>query len=224
MKRFTVFGSCICLLVLLTGCHFHIGDTVAGSGVRKSEKRDLPSFNEINATGSFSIEATSQKSVGVEIEADDNILPLVKTEVRNGVLYLKPEKGYNSKQGVIVRITVPDLTRIEATGASKFRVDNIKNEHFVVRTTGASNVVVTGKTNDVEISTTGAGEVDTHSLHAARATVKSSGAAKVEVYANEQLDANVSGAGQVAYSGDPKVVNKKTSGAASVTKREDSGL
>jgi hypothetical protein len=223
MKRFTVFGSLICLLVLLSGCHFKIGNTVSGSGVRKSEKRDLAAFTQINVTGSFAIEAKSQKPVSVEIEADDNILPLVITEVRNGVLYIKPEKGYNSKQGVSVRITVPDLTKIEATGASNFRVDDVKNDRFEIRTTGASTVVVSGRTSDLEINTTGAGEVDTHSLHAARANVKSSGAATVEVYANEQLDANVSGAGSVAYSGDPKVVNKKTSGAATVSKREESG-
>lgn len=224
MKRFTVFSSLFALLVLLTGCHFHVGDTVAGSGVRKTETRNLSSFTEINATGSFTIEATSQKTGSVEIEADDNILPLVKTEVRNGVLYLKPEKGYNSKQGVLVRISLPDLTKIESTGASTFRVADIKNERFEIRTTGASNVVVSGKTSDLEIRTTGAGEVDAHSLRAARADVKSSGAAKVAVYATEQLDANVSGAGQVEYSGDPKVINKHTSGAATVSKRETSGV
>ena len=224
MKRFAALVSFLGLLVFLTGCHFNLGHTVAGSGVRKTETRNLPAFSEINATGSFYIEASSQKSASVQIEADDNILPLVKTEVRDGVLYLKPEKGFNSKQGVVVRITLPDLTKIDSTGASTFRVENIQNDRLEIRTTGASNVVVSGKTSDVQIKTTGAGEVDAHDLRATRADVKSSGAAKVNVYASEQLDANVSGAGHVEYSGNPKVVNKHTSGAATVSPREASGV
>jgi len=221
MKRFAVLASFVCLLLLLSGCHF---DKVQGSGVRKSEKREVASFTQINANGAFSIEATSQKSVSLEIEADDNILPLIKAEVRDGVLYLKPEKGYNSKQGVVVRVTVPDLSKIEATGASNFIVQGVKNDRFEVRTTGASTVTASGVTKDVDINTTGAGEIDAHSLRAERANVRSTGAGSVEVYATEQLDVHASGAGQVIYSGDPKIVNKKTSGAASVSKRETSGV
>jgi len=223
MKRFAVLGCIVSLLVLLTGCHFRLGEKVAGSGVRKSEKREVQSFSEINATGAFSIEATSQKAISLEIEADDNILPLIRSEVRDGVLYLKSDKGYDSKEGVRVRITLPDLSKINATGASKFRVQGVKNDRFEIRTTGASTVTAAGVTKEVEINTTGAGEVDTHSLRAERANVRSTGAATVEVYANEQLDVRASGAGQVTYSGDPKVVNKKTSGAATVNKREESG-
>jgi len=40
------------------------------------------------------------------------------------------------------------------------------------------------------------------------------------VDASEQLDASASGAGEVRYSGDPKVVNKHANGAATVSKRE----
>lgn len=219
MKRSAVLLSLACLLSLLSGCHFN---KVTGSGVRKSEKREVPSFTEINATGSFAIDATSQMSVSLEIEADDNILPLIKSEVRNGVLYLKPEKGYDSKQAVAVHITLPDLSKINATGASQFRVQGVKNDRFEIHTTGASTVTASGVTKDLDINTTGAGEIDTHSLRAARANVNSTGAGSIEVYASEQLDVHASGAGQVTYSGEPKVVNKKTSGAASVNKREQS--
>ena len=122
-----------------------------------------------------------------------------------------------------MRITVPDLTKVEATGASKFRILGIKNDQFEVSSTGASTIVASGDTKNLEIHSTGAGLVDTHSLHANKASVSSTGAAKVDVWASDELDANVTGVGQVTYSGDPKVVNKHTAGAASVTKRESTG-
>src|SRR5215813_1694313 len=223
MKPLTHFGTLILLLGALAGCHFHMGETVDGSGLRKSEKRDLGSFTAIHTEGAFSVEATTQKPASFEIEADDNILPLIKSEVRDGVLFLKAEKNYNSRQGVLVRITAPDLTKVEATGASKFRILGIKNDQFEVSSTGASTIVASGDTKNLEIHSTGAGLVDTHSLHAAKASVSSTGAAKVDVWASDELDANVTGVGQVTYSGDPKVVNKHTAGAASVTKRESTG-
>jgi hypothetical protein len=221
MMRLACCSLLILLLTSLSGCHFdHLGNTVTGSGVRKSEKHDLPAFTGIKTEGAFTVEVTSQKPTTFEIEADDNILPLIQVVVRNGVLYLKAEKGYNSRQGVEVRVTVPDLTRIESTGAGKFQVHGLKNDKFEVDSTGASTIAASGETKSVEIHTTGAGLVDTHNLHAAKANVSSTGAAKVDVYASEQLDASVSGVGHVSYSGDPKVVNKNTSGAATVTKRE----
>ena len=220
MTKITRVGVLLLLLIPFSGCHFRIGDSVAGSGVRKTEKRELPAFDSISTEGAFSVEAVAQKPVSFEIEADDNILPLIRSEVRNGVLYLKPEKSFNSRQGVIVRITVPDLSKVETTGAGKFKVQGLKNDRFEVSSTGAATVTVSGDTKDLEIHTTGAGLVDTHSLRAARANVNSTGAAKVDVYCSEQLDANVAGVGQVTYSGDPKVVNKHTAGAASVSKRE----
>jgi hypothetical protein len=44
-----------------------------------------------------------------------------------------------------------------------------------------------------------------------------SGAASVDVYADEQLDVSVSGAGSVSYSGNPKTINKHVSGIGSVS-------
>ena len=209
------------ILAALSACKFgKLGNTVAGSGVRKTEKRDLPSFKAIEAEGAFDIQATCQKPVSFEIEADDNLLPLIQSDVKNGVLYLSSEKGYNSRRGVTVRITVPNLESIKATGAGKFHIQDLKNDKFELRSTGASAVTVSGETNNVEIHSTGAGVIDAHNLRAEKAKVSSSGAAKVDVYASEQLDASVSGIGQVSYSGDPKVVNKSVSGVGAISRRE----
>ena len=221
MKKIASVCLMILFLATLSACKLgKLGNTVAGSGVRKTEKRDLPAFKAIEAEGAFDIQATCQKPESFEIEADDNLLPLIHSEVKDAVLYLSSEKGYNSRQGVTIRITVPNLESIEATGAGKFRIQNLKNDKFELRSTGASAVTASGETKNVEIHSTGAGVIDAHNLHAERANVSSSGAAKVDVYASEQLDASVSGVGHVSYGGDPKVVNKSVSGVGAITKRE----
>jgi Putative auto-transporter adhesin, head GIN domain len=220
MKKITVVSLMLFFLMAISGCK--IGKTVIGSGVRKTEKRDLPVFKSISMEGAIDIQATCQKPATLEIEGDDNIIPLILTDVRDGVLHIKGESGYSSAKGIIVRVTVPELESVEATGAGKIRILDLKNDAFKIHSTGASEVSASGTSKNVEIQGTGAGGIDAHNLRAEKANVSSVGASKIQVYATEQLDATASGAGEVRYSGDPKVVNKHANGAATVSKREQS--
>lgn len=220
MKRIAIVLLPASLLFVLWGCH--IGG-VHGSGVRKTEKRDLPSFNAIETTGAFEVQVTCQKPLSVEIEGDDNLLPLIQTEVRNGVLRVTNTKRYSAKNPILLRINVPDLASVSSTGAGKFRVSDLKNERFEVHSTGAATVVVEGQSSNVKISSTGAGKIDTHDLIASKVEVSVTGAASVDVYAGDQLDVTVSGAGRVSYSGDPKV-SKRVSGAGQVNRKEETGV
>ena len=140
--------------------------------------------------------------------------------MRDGVLYLRSTSAYNSKSGVAVRISVPNLESIKAAGAGEFQVSNIKNEKFRVDTTGATSLSASGETRSVEIHNAGAGKIDTDELHAQKARVEIAGAASVDVNATEQLDANVSGVGHVSYSGHPKTVNQNVWGVGVVSAKD----
>src|SRR5258708_14657245 len=122
MKRIANVLLPASLLFVLWGCHFG----VHGSGVRKTEKRDLPSFTAIETTGAFDVQVTCQKPTSFEIEGDDNLLPLIQTEVRNGVLRVSSTKRYSTRNPISLRITVPDLASVSSTGAGKFRVSDLK--------------------------------------------------------------------------------------------------
>jgi putative autotransporter adhesin-like protein len=208
------------LLVLLacglsfSGCKFERG--LAGSGIRKTEKRDLKSFSAIDTTGAYSIDVTCQKPASFEIEADDNILPLIKTEVRDGILFVSNDQPYHSSKTVTLRITLPDLNSVANHGAGQIKIVDANSSNLKIDSTGAASVDAAGTAKSVQISSTGAGEIDTSKLRADNAKVEVSGAASVDVYAAEQLDVNVSGAGRVSYSGNPKTVNKHVSGIGSV--------
>jgi len=211
-----VFGGS---LMLFSGCH--IG--VHGSGVRKTEKRDVGSFTAIETSGALEIEVTCQKPVSLEIEGDDNLLPLIETNVVGGVLRIKSTRNYHSRGGIIVRITVPTLERIEASGAGKFHVADLKNDRFEIHSSGVANISASGQTQSLRVDESGAGKIDTHNLRAASVDVSVSGAAAVDVYASDQLDVTVSGAAHVTYSGDPNVT-KHVSGAGSISKKQSRGV
>ena len=218
MKRVLLL---IVLISLVSGCH-RIHSGIAGSGKLQKQKRDVGSFNSISTEGAFDLEIVCQKPQSLEIEGDDNVLPLVSTEVSNNVLHIKSLRGYSVSKPVKLSISVPDLEGISASGAGKIEVSGIKNEKFVIDASGAPTIKAAGETKVLNVDASGAGKIDTHKLRAARVVVESRGVSKVEVYAAEQLDVTVSGPSNVIYEGDA-VVNKTVNGPGSVEKKESGG-
>jgi hypothetical protein len=216
MKGLSLLALAVFLIVLpAPGCKY-IGKGVRGSGNRKAEKRELASFKSVEAAGAFEVNIVCQQSQSFEIEGDDNLLPLIKTDVSDGALRVHSDQNYNASKPIAIRISVPDLEKFTSAGAGDIHVSGLKNNQFVLSNTGAANVEAAGQTKFVDIGTSGAGNIDTSKLVAERAKVSVSGAANVDVFASQQLDVSLSGIGSVTYSGNPPVVNKSVSGIGSV--------
>lgn len=217
MKRLLLLLAVI--VTIAANCHHRFGHEVIGSGVRQMQKRDVPAFTAISTEGAFDITIVCQKPQNLEVEGDDNVLPLVSTEVSNNVLHVRNLRGYSTRDTVQVRIEVPDIDSLDLKGAGTIDISSIKNEKFGIDSSGAPTIRASGETKALEIDATGAGKIDTHKLRAAKVVVDSKGVSRVEVYAGEQLDATVSGPSQITYRGDP-VVNKRIHGPGSIEKRE----
>ena len=218
MKRIMLLMA---LIALVSGCH-RIHDEIPGSGKRQTQKRDVGSFNSISTEGAFDLDIVCQKPQSLEIEGDDNLLPLITTEVSNNVLRIRSLRGYSVSQPITLRISLPDLTGISASGAGKIEVSGLRNEEFEIDANGAPTITAAGETRSLNVEANGAGKIDTHKLRAAKVVVESNGVCKVEVYAGEKLDVTVSGPSKVVYQGDA-VVNKTVNGPGSVEKKQSGG-
>jgi putative autotransporter adhesin-like protein len=225
LERNIAVKKFVLLLVLLamgTACHIGRHSGVAGSGKRQREKRDVKAFTSISTEGAFDIQVVCQKQLSVEVEGDDNILPLVSTEVSNNVLHVRNVRGYSVSEPIVLRIAVPDLEGISSSGAGTIDIASVKNEKFVIDVNGAPTVKASGETKELTIDANGAGKIDAHRLRGARVQVESKGVSTVEVYASEQLDVTVSGPSHVIYQGNA-VVHQTVNGPGSVEKRESEG-
>jgi hypothetical protein len=204
--------------LLVTGCHGHFNSGLNGSGKRALQKREVAPFTSISTSGAYNIEVSCQKPVNLEIEGDDNILPLITTEVNNNVLYIKSTQNYSVHEPISLRISVPNLDGATVSGAGKLDISGIKNEKFELDVSGAPNIKITGDTKVVDIDTSGAAKIDTHKLHASNAIVDSKGVSRVDLAARDTLEVKISGPSHVTYEGDP-VVNKTVHGPGSVDKK-----
>jgi hypothetical protein len=190
-----------------------------GSGNVRTENREISEFKAVDVSGAFEVEITTRKNFSLEVEADDNLLPLIKTEVDGDTLVIKSEKGFKTGNPIKIRISAPDIDDLELSGASKVNLTNLKNDSLKLDSSGASKIRIEGSTKNFEVEMSGASKLDAENLQAENVSVESSGASNLSVFVTNELSADLSGATSLTYSGNPKSVQKKASGASSVREK-----
>lgn len=195
------------------------GGGVKGSGNSAIEKRDISGFKGVETSGVFQVEIVAQKDFSVEVEADDNLLPLIRTEVSGGVLKISSSERISPKSTLRVRISAPDIDDIDASGASKVSVTSLSNSKLAIHSSGASKITASGTTRELSVKVSGASNIDAENLQAENADLDASGASKISVNASNEIKADASGASKITYAAGAKNVIKKSSGASKVSER-----
>ncbi len=229
MKKFGILIFIIALAVgLVLGNLFSFGKVSAGNlinisfgkGVRGSgnvtaEKRSVAAFEGIKVSGIFRVEAVAGREQSVEIEADDNLLPLITTEVRDGVLVIATKESIRPRSTLVVRVSNPMIARIQSSGVAKISATELSGP-FELEMSGASKAELKGNVSELKVSVSGAAKIEATELQATNADIKASGACKVSVAVTGELNANASGASKIYYTGEPANIIRNTSGASRV--------
>jgi len=200
--------------------NFDIGSGgTSGSGHIASEKRDLSGFNAIEVGGTFQVEIVAQKDFDVEVTGDNNLLPLIKTEVDGGVLRIQRDGRMSPTKPILIRVSAPDINSMEISGAAAVTAGGLKNNRTSVELSGKSDLKIAGQTDNFVVELTGASYLDAENLNAVDATVDTSGASSVLVNATGKLTADASGASTVTYIATPTNLVKSSTGAATISQK-----
>ena len=191
-----------------------------GSGNVITETRQVSGFERIRFRGSGRLIVDQTGVESLTIEAEDNIVPLLRSDVENGVLILglRPGTRIVAYKPIIFRLTVRQLTGIDASGSGSTEVNGLDTPRFVFDGGGSGNARLAGKSGSQEVSLSGSGEYDAEMVTSRTATVRVSGSADVVMNASDSLDVEVSGSGEVRYVGDPRL-SQRISGSGSVTRK-----
>ncbi|MFN2105562.1 MAG: GIN domain-containing protein [Candidatus Promineifilaceae bacterium] len=216
-------------LTLLTACTALIeraGDlkTVAGSGNVVTETRPVSGFSAVSLRGMGSVIIDQNGSESLQISADDNFLPYLKTEVRGDTLYIEASDDaegvvFTNVTDLTFRINAAALEAIELAGAGSIEVNDLDTETWRVTVPGAGSITVSGRTAEQTVEMEGAGSYNAENLESQEATIRSSGAGMAVVRVSDKLDVTIEGLGSVQYIGSP-VVTQEINGLGSVSQRE----
>ena len=202
----------------------------------RGEVRDVHDFQEVALEGVGTLKIEQGETESLTIDAEPKVLKKIETEVQNGRLTIRPDQSFKTREPITYYLTVKQLTGIELAGAGRIESAQLSTDQLSVSGTGAGAVVIDGLTaNTLEMTASGnvqaelAGTVDRQTVEvsdAARyaageldsrlASVTASGASQVSVNVTESLDAQVSGAAHVEYTGNP-AVTQDISGAGSLS-------
>jgi hypothetical protein len=172
---------------------------------------------ELRGVGNLSIQQADNESLSVEAEED--VLPKIRTEVENGRLILGPRPGVSisTTEPINYKLTVKDLNALEVSGSGNVEAEDIETDELAVTISGAGDVEISGKADNQELDISGSGDYRAEDLESkeAKIDVGESGSATVDV--SDELHAEVSGSGSVEYIGDP-AVDQDVSGVGEVRK------
>ena len=197
--------------VLSTGC-------TVGSGRSETTTRDVAAFEQVvlRTSGDVTIDLTGTSSV--TITADDNVLPLLTTQVTDGRLELGSRGSFNSRSAVKYSITAATLTGVEITGSGNVLVTGLSSGPFSAVVSGSGTIEPAGTCDVLTVKISGSGDVKGENLACATGRVSVSGSGSAAVDVSDQLDATISGSGDITYNGDPQV-NPDVSGSGRISRR-----
>jgi hypothetical protein len=220
MKKFNFVGYVALLVIsLFASCSLNNMGGIKGSGNVKTETRNVSGFKEIKAENAVNLEITVQKDFGLTVEADDNLLEHIKTEVSGGTLKISTKDNVSAKNKINIKISLPELTNLDLSGASTAKVSNVKTDSLKINASGASKIKIDGEVKSLEAIASGASGVDAEGLKTENAKTNASGASSITVSPTGDLDAEASGASTITYTGEPKNIRQNASGASSVKKK-----
>jgi hypothetical protein len=225
-------GAALCAITIalcvlwMSGC-VHVGGgsggtffmSTQGSGVAKTEQRDLKEFRRVELEGSARVRITIGQPQQVTVTGDDNIVPLIGTIVDGDTLRIAPKEGsYSAKTQLEVTITVASLTGFDLRGSGDVRIDGLNEPEFAVDIRGSGDLTAHGKADTVRATIRGSGNVDLTGVTAKTADASINGSGDVRVNASESVKASVRGSGDIQYKGDPPQVDKQITGSGNIRK------
>jgi hypothetical protein len=173
------------------------------------------------------------------IKTDDNIMPLIETDVSGDMLTISHGKHHLRPTVFEVFITVKNLEGVailgsgDISGKGRFVTDTfyaeisgsgdvdleVETGRLEAKISGSGSIGLAGKAEDYTVSISGSGEINAFDVQAKHVSVKISGSGDCRVHASESLVAKISGSGDVYYKGRPRI-NTKISGSGSLKSRD----
>jgi hypothetical protein len=228
------------MLSTMTQAQWWGNEKVKGNGNMTTETRTTGDYDGIKCAGSMDYILVAGTEGKIKIEGEENLLKYIITEVKDGNLVVKTEKGINLRPSLnkTIKVTIPfkDINKVALAGSGDlWNKDKITTTNLDVSLAGAGDLILDietssvegkiagsgdltlkGNTNDLVAKVAGSGDFHGFTLQANNTTVSIAGSGDAEVVSNKSIKARVAGSGDIEYRGNPDKEDTKVSGSGSI--------
>lgn len=222
----------IACVVALTGCAIIVApgdgetrvhtawssDSLDGNGVAARDQRAIAALPALDVGGSLPVEVRVGPAPSLVVEADSNLLPLIRTETRGDTLRIWSEKGLRSKTPLRIVYTTPRLSEVNASGATRVEVADLNGARLDVRRSGSSEVRLAGKVDNLNARSSGSGLLDASRLQSNGIDASLSGSSRMRLgqVKGDRARMDLSGSSSLDASGAVRSLSARVSGSANV--------
>ena len=193
-------------------------EKVKGSGKIAKDSRKLAPFHSVTLKVPAELTIVMGADEPVVIETDDNVLPHIKTVVKDGQLSIDSgDKEIQTSSKITIKFKTAKLDQLNLDGASTSMISGLNSGSLAITSKGASNLNLSGTVNKLSVDLKGAGQVQAGKLSTKETSIAIKGTGSAEFTVSDKLDATINGTGSVRYHGNAKVT-QKILGIGSVTK------
>lgn len=188
--------------------------TAQGSGNALTEMRTLESFEAVSVNGAMDLVVRQGAQQSVQVQADDNLLPLLETVVENGrngatlqVRWKRNAGGswwggqsIQTRSKVVVTVVVPKLNAVALAGSGDLRVESFQTPALQVSLSGSGDARLDGVTTDeLGVRVSGSGDVSGRGQAAkVKISIAGSGDVRLSEMRAEDVSVSIAGSGDAA--------------------------
>ncbi len=185
-------------------------------GPIKKENRNLEYFDQISINVAADILIRNRNPAKVTLHAQEHILPILTTDIEQQKLVIGVNQSFNATAPIKIVIDAPSIRSILLNGSGEVKLKNMDGKHLEIRMAGTGDLWAEGSVTTLVVSLEGSGDINTSELLTDHATVRLSGTGKIKVHAQQRLDSDIQGVGQIVYYGSPSQVNKSINGVGQI--------
>jgi hypothetical protein len=199
-RRIRTPVSIILLVIVgaLAGC-------VQGQGPVTSETREVGAFSRIEASAGIRVVVRIGPSEAVGVTAQENLLPVIATDVRGDTLSIEASEDFTTLEPVTVTVVVPALDGITLSGGAQAVIDGLDAESLELRVRGGAQVTAAGSVGSVALHADGGATARLEALSVRVATVSMEGGATATLTVSDDVTGSAAGGSRLTVLGDADV-------------------
>ena len=168
--------------------------SVKGSGnVIKDENRKIGAFTKIHVASGIDGYVKIGNENKVVLEADDNIINLIKTEVKDGTLKVYVDKNVKKAKKMKAYITAKSIEGLYASSGADLIVEStIKGKKLSCKASSGADLHLSAEVDNFNGSASSGADIEIKSLKAKTTNLKASSGADLDISSGSTQSLNVS--------------------------------